>query len=72
MSRFEPSIETKKAVLENNLKSLYVQIYDLTFSGITANKIGNKPVIEKTQSALEILEKTRAEYESELETLEKS
>ena len=70
MSRFEPSAETKKAILENNLKSLYAQIYDLTISGTIANKIGNKPVIEKTQSALETLEKTRAEYESELSILE--
>jgi hypothetical protein len=67
---FEPSVETKKIIVSNNLKSICSQIYDLVISATVANKIGNTKTAEAAQKQLELLEKTKHEYDEIYKSLE--
>jgi hypothetical protein len=64
MNQYEPTVEQKKADNEAVLKSVYREIYNTTISATIANKVGNKELADWQQKALEMLEKTRIEYEA--------
>jgi hypothetical protein len=65
MEQFEPTVGTKKVIIENQLKGIYAQIYEVSISATVAKRIGNDKLVEAGQKNLELLEKTKNEYEKE-------
>jgi hypothetical protein len=65
MAAAELTVAEKKEILEEALKNLYKQIYDLTMSCTIANRVEN-PNAERIQKQLELATKTKDEYEKEL------
>ena len=68
----ELSNQEKKFLLERTQRQIMAQIYDQTISAQIAKRIGNDKNMEQLQKSLEILEKTKREYDAEIATIDKA
>lgn len=72
MSTFEVPVNTKRAIIENEIRSVCETIYQHEISARVANKIGNTKRFDELTAGLESLEKAKDELNAILKELDQS